>query len=157
MLPKKNTVVTPEKFDRLFENTAIIAEFATPEAEDEYVKRDSFLIHLIQEVTKTHFGSDEENRPHIMEDWWPNYTRYIDASLTQFRAAYLVDLYQLLADEYQDYRIQICVYGDSMEGSTYVGSMVLRSDSITVEKALNTLLQKETKKAEMATPRKLSD
>ena len=40
-----------------------------------------------------------------------------------------------------DYRIQICVYGDAMDGKTYIGSMALYADRVLIETRLYELLQ----------------
>jgi len=144
MLPSKPTVVTPKNFDQLFSDEALIAEFATAAEEEEYEKLDSFLIHLIQTVVTRHFGSGESNQPHVGEDWWPNHTRYIDTNTAQFKVGFLSDLHQLLTDDYENYRFQICVYEDMMEGASYVGSMALYSDRFVIEENLNKALNQQT-------------
>jgi hypothetical protein len=47
MLPENQQVVSPDQFDLLFGEQALIAEFANESEESEYERRDSFLIHLI--------------------------------------------------------------------------------------------------------------
>ena len=93
MLPSNTSVVTPKTFDQLFSEEAQIAEFATPAEAELYEKLDSLLIHLIRTVVTRHFGSEESKQPHIGEDWWPNYTRYLDTNTAQFQVDFLTDLH----------------------------------------------------------------
>jgi hypothetical protein len=140
MLPKARKVVSPKRFDELFKDEALIAEFASADDETAYERRDAFLIHLIRREAKRHFGANEEHQPFVGDDWWPNHTRYMDATPAHCTAAFLTALRSLLTDEYKDYRIQICVYGDVMEGKTYIGSMALYADRVLIEKRLHELL-----------------
>lgn len=48
MLPENQQVVSPDQFDLLFGEQALIAEFSNESEESEYERRDSFLIHLIR-------------------------------------------------------------------------------------------------------------
>ncbi|HEY5894764.1 MAG TPA: hypothetical protein VIT91_16200 [Chthoniobacterales bacterium] len=54
--------------------------------------------------------------------------------------AFLSALRALLADDYRDYRIQLCVYADQMDGKSYIGSMALSADSVLIEQKLHDLL-----------------
>lgn len=48
MLTENQQVVSPDQFDLLFGEQALIAEFANESEESEYQRRGSFLIHLIR-------------------------------------------------------------------------------------------------------------
>lgn len=137
-VPRK--VVIPEQFDQCFHEEALIAEFDSPEAEAEYERRDSFLIHLIRNEVRRHFGDEEKNQPFIGDDWWPDHTRHIEMEPVHCTAGFFSALRSLLTDDYQDYRIQICVYADNMDGGSFMGSMVLYADRDVVETRLNELL-----------------
>jgi hypothetical protein len=141
MLPKTRNVVSPEEFNKLFREEALIEEFASPEEEVAYEKRDSFLIHLIRREVERCFGTDEEQQPFVGDDWWPDHTRHIEATPSHCTAVFLNTLRGLLTDDYKDYRIQICVYGDAMDGKTYIGSMNLHADRVLIERKLYELLQ----------------
>lgn len=141
MLPETQRVVSPKEFDKRFKEEALIAEFSSDEEEEAYEERDSKLIRLMQKEVRQHFGRNEDEQPWINEDWWPNHTRYIDASPAHCTAPFLIALRGLLKDDYKDYRIQICVYEDPMEGTTYIGSMALYKDRVLIEKKLHSLLQ----------------
>ena len=141
MLPKLRNIVSPKEFDALFHEEAQIAEFTTPDAETAYVRRDSFLIHLIRKEVQTHFGPDEKHQLGVGDDWWPNHTRYLDATPAHCTTAFLASLLGLLTDDYINYRIQVCVYGDIMDGKSYIGSMALYTDRVLIEKKLYKLLQ----------------
>lgn len=137
MLPKIRIVVTPEKFDDLFNEDAQIAEFSSPAEEEAYERRDAFLIHLIKKLVAEQFGSDADRTPHIVEDWWPNHTRYLEMVPRQCSKPFLQSLHELLTDEFANYRVQICVYENMFKGSTYIGSMVIYADRIVIESALS--------------------
>lgn len=143
MLPKTRRVVSPKEFDKFFHEEVLIAEFASPEEEEEYEKRDSSLIRLIRKEIRQHFGRDVEKQPHVIDDWWPNHTRYIDAVPAHCTAPFLIALRRLLKDDYKDYRIQICVYDDPMTGTSYIGSMALYRDRVLIEKKLYKLFERE--------------
>ena len=141
MLPKTRKVVSPKKFDECFREEALIAELSSPREEAAYERRDSSLIRLIRKEVREHFGRNQKQQPHVGDDWWPDHTRYIEARPAHCTAAFLTALCQLLKDDYKDYRIQICVYEDTMEGTTYIGSMALYSNRVLIEKRLHKLLQ----------------
>lgn len=136
MLPRVQTVATGDEFDELFNADACIAFFSSPKDEEAYAIRDEFLIHLIRNLIVGHFGSDSDAGPHQNEDWWPNHTRYLEMVPSQCTLAFLSALHELLTVEFADYRIQICVYEDVMEGTTNIGSMVLYTARVVAEQKL---------------------
>ena len=142
MLPKTRRVVSPKEFDKIFQEEALIAEFSSTKEEEKYERRDSALIRLIQKEIRLHFGQKAEQQPYVNEDWWPNHTRYIDATPAHCTAAFLIALGRLLNNDYKDYRIQICVYEDLMDG-TYIGSMALYNDRVLIEKKLHALFERQ--------------
>ena len=139
MLPETRRVVSPEEFDKCFKKEAVIAKFVSKDEEDEYERRDSALIRLIRKEVRKHFGRNQKQQPDVGDDWWPNHTRYIEATPEHCTAAFLIALRQLLNDDYKDYRIQICVYADPMDGSSYIGSMALYKDRVLIEEKLHAL------------------
>lgn len=141
MHPKAYNVVSPEEFDKRFRKEARIAEFASPDEKEVYAKRDAFLVHLIRREMQQLFGTDEEQL-FIGDDWWPDHTRHIEAQPTYCTAAFFTALRSLLTDEYKSYRIRICVYGDLLEGKSYIGSMALYADRVLIETKLHELLQR---------------
>ena len=141
MLPKTQRVVSPKEFDKRFQDEALIAEFSSPQEEEAYERRDASLIRLIRKEIRQHFGRNAKRQPYVLDDWWPNHTRYIDVTPAHCTAAFLIALRRLLNNEYKDFRIQICVYEDMMDGKTYIGSMALHKDRVLIERKLHTLLQ----------------
>ena len=141
MLPTARKVVSPDKFNELFREEAHIAGLASPEEEVAYERRDSFLIHLIRREVQQHFGTDKEQQPFVGDDWWPDHTRHMEATPAHCTPAFLIALRSLLTDDYKDYRIQICVYEDAMDGKSYIGSMALYTDRVLIETRLYKLLQ----------------
>lgn len=139
MLPVQQ-VVSPEQFDRLFQEQAVIAEFATIDQEREYERRDSFLIHLIRREVERSFGSDCGDTVFVHDDWWPNHTRYIDMTRERCTPVFLLALRDLLCDEHREYRMQICVYDDLMDGDSYIGSVAIYADRLLIEERLHDLL-----------------
>ena len=140
MFPVPQQVVSPKQFDRLFRDEAIIATFASDEDEADYERRDSFLIHLIRRVVERHFGPASEHTPHVVDDWWPNHTRYLDLSRDHCTPGFLADLHALLSDEYHDWRIQVCVYEDHVEGESYIGSSAIYQNRVLIERKLHALI-----------------
>lgn len=59
-------------------------------------------------------------------------------------AEFLGSLRSLLTDEFCDYRIQLCVYADVMDGKSYIGSIVVYADHAVIEKKLYVFLKKKT-------------
>jgi len=141
LLPKTQKVVSPKKFDECFREEALIAKFSSPKEEAAYARRVSSLIRLIRKAAREHFGRNQEQQPYVLDDWWPDHTRHIEATPAHCTAAFLTALRQLLKDDYKDYRIQICVYEDPMKGTSYIGSMALYSHRVLIEKRLHKLLQ----------------
>ena len=143
MLPETQKVVSPKEFDKVFKEEALIAEFSSSEDEDNYERRDAALIRLIRKEIRQHFGRNVKRQPHVIDDWWPDHTRFIEATPAHCTPAFLIGLRQLLKDDYKDYRIQICVYEDSMDGTTYIGSMALYKDRVLIEKKLHALFERQ--------------
>ena len=141
MLPKTRKVVSPKQFDKSFRAEALIANFSSPKEEAAYERRDALLIRLIRKEIEQHFGRNKEQQPFVGDDWWPDHTRHMEVTPAHCTAAFLNGLRRLLSDAYKDYRIQICVYEDPMDGTTYIGSMALYSDRVLIEKRLHELLQ----------------
>src|SRR3954470_10680348 len=91
-------IVSPERFDELFRDQALIAEFPTEDAEAEYERRDSFLIHLIRREVVQHFGPESDHTPFVGDDWWPDHTRHMEVTPEHCTPAFLRALRALLAD-----------------------------------------------------------
>ncbi len=140
MLPKTRNVVSPAKFKSLFDQEVKIAEFTSVHEKSAYEKRDSFLIHLIKRSIAEHFEQGDDG-PYVLEDWWPDHTRYLELAPLHTTKRFLTSLHDLLTEEFAHWRIQLCVYEDSTLGDTYIGSMVLYADHILVETKLDKRLR----------------
>jgi hypothetical protein len=140
VFPVNTQIVSPEQFDKRFNDEANIADFASDQDESDYVERDSFLVYLIKREVQKHFGSDAADSVHILEDWWPNHTRYLDMTPLQCTPAFLIDVHTLLVGDFSDYRVQICVYGDILAGASIVGAMVMYTNRIVIEQRLYDVL-----------------
>ena len=115
MLPENQQLVSPERFDELFREQALIANFLTEDAEVEYERRDSALIKLIRREVTQHFGPESDDSPFVGDNWWPDHTRHLEITPQHCTPAFLNALRALLAGDYRDYRIQLCAYADHME------------------------------------------
>jgi hypothetical protein len=140
MLPENQQVVSPDQFDELFRKQALIAEFATESEESDYERRDSFLIHLIRAEAAKQFDPESDESPFVGDDWWPDHTRHLEVTPDHCTPEFLAGLRALLADDYRDYRIQLCVYADHSDGNSYIGSMALSADRVLIEQKLRDLL-----------------
>ena len=136
MLPENQQVVSPDRFDELFREQALIAEFPTEDVESEYERRDSFLIHLIRSEAANHFGSESDKSPFVGDDRWPDHTRHMDVAPDHCTPGFLKSLRTLPADDYRDYQIQLCVYADPADRRSYFGSMALSADRVLIEQKL---------------------
>lgn len=136
----KVTVVSPDEFDRLFREQALIADVSDKKSEVEYERRDSFLISLIRREVERHFGTDEDGTPFVGDDWWPDHTRHMELTPDHCSREFIGSLRSLLTGEFCDYRIQLCVYSDTMDGEKYIGSMALYAEHALIEKKLHALL-----------------
>jgi hypothetical protein len=136
--------VSPTEFDALFESEANIAEFSSKGEEIAYEKKTAFLTYLIRQRASEQFGPGDETC-FLIDDWWPNHSRYVELAVSRFTLPFLTALHDLLADEFAKWRIQICVYGDTLEatlhGSTLRGSMVIYADRIVIEARLRDLVE----------------
>ena len=140
MLPDNQQVVSPERFDDLLREQAKVAEFLTKEAEEEYLQHHAFLIHLVRREVAKHFGMESDCSPSVGDDCWPDHTSHISVTPRHCTQSFLTALRSLLTDDDRDYRIQLCVYGDIMDGKTYIGSMALWADRVLIERNLHELL-----------------
>ena len=129
-------------FDDLFRASTRVAKFSDDRAEAEYEKRDAELRKRIVAVADRLFEpSFSEKYLEIGWDWWPNHTRYLEASIESFSQDFLDGLRALLVDEYKDWRIQVVVYADPLDDQTMVGSVAIWADKLLIDRALYALLK----------------
>ena len=105
------------------------------------LREHAFLVHLIRKEVQQLFGTDEARQLFVGDDWWPNHTRYVHAIPAYCTAAFFAALRSLLTDEYRNYRVQISVWGDLLDGKSYIGSMALHAKRVLIERRLHELLQ----------------
>lgn len=129
-------IVHPDEFDNVFRREAIIADLRTKKDEELYEKKDRKLINRIKETVLTQFQSLNEDKIYILEDWWPDHTRHMEVSVSRCTSGFLSSLQALLAGDYSNYRIQLAVYHDISEGTSYIGSVVLYSNRRLIEQPL---------------------
>ncbi|WP_425614153.1 hypothetical protein NA78x_004014 [Anatilimnocola sp. NA78] len=129
-------------FDDLFKASARIAKFKGEQAEADYVRRDEELRKRIVAVAdRLYEPSYVEKHLEIGWDWWPDHTRHLEASIDSFSQAFLDELRALLIDVYKDWRIQVVVYADPLDGQTLVGSIAIWADRLLIDRALYALLK----------------
>ncbi len=143
ILPSNIQVVSPKQFDELFRQQALIAEFTSDDDEAAYERKDAFLIYLIRREAERFFGSGDDQAPYVGDDWWPDHTRHLELTRQHCTPEFFGAILALLVDDYKDYRVQCCVYGDYMNGDTYVGSMVLSTNHLLIEVKLHEVLQSQ--------------
>lgn len=141
MLSDRQIVVSEAEFEQLLSSDAVIAEFATPEEEEAYEKRDSFLIHLIQDVVRSHFGSGDDI-PLVLEDWWPDHTRFLALERRHCVRPFFDQLADLLDDDFPGYRILLRASDDvSAAGSQEIGACCIYSDRVVLTERLHELIR----------------
>jgi hypothetical protein len=128
---------TDAVFDQLFRAETLEAELPDAAAREEYVERDAVLTRSIIAVGKRLFDpAFAERHIYAGDNWWPNHTRYVDASIDACTQAYFDELRVLLTGDYERWRIQVVVSGDPLDGKTMVGSIAIEADRLLVDRAL---------------------
>jgi hypothetical protein len=128
-------------FDQLFRDSALVVELRDEAEKAEYVARDEELHNAIEAAGKRLFEPEFVARHlHVGDDWWPDHTLHVDASIDSFTQAYYDELRALLIGKFCDWRIQVVVYADPMDGKTMVGSIAIWADRVLIDRAFHALL-----------------
>jgi hypothetical protein len=132
---------TDAVFSDQFRKSTEIAKFANEAEKEAYAEKDARLRKLIIKVGERLFNPEfVEEHLFVIWDWWPNHTRYIEASVSGFTQNYFDELQLLLRDEYADWRIEVMVCGNINEGSTVIGSILIRSQQLLIDRAIYNFL-----------------
>lgn len=117
---------TSADFDALLMRSAMIAEFLTGADSERFSDKNDRLREAMERAAASHLGEAlAESDTHFNWDWWPDHTRPIEISERAFTFEMFESLRSLLEGEFDEWRIQAVVYGDIMNGHTFVGSVLL--------------------------------
>ena len=124
-------------FDKLLRKSALIAEFLTAGDSDRYSKKDARLRQLIEDTLGEILGPDGmEAHACVGYDWWPDHTRSLELDPESFRPPVFDALRALLVGEFDEWRIQAVIYRDHMDGTTLIGSVLIWSEKLIIDRAL---------------------
>jgi hypothetical protein len=124
-------------FEQLFRAESRVATFSDATAEVAYVAHDEKLTREIVAIGRRLFDpSFAERHFYACDDWWPNHTRYVDASIDSFTQAYFDELHALLTGDYRKWRIQAVVFGDPLDSQTMIGSIAVEAERVLIDRAL---------------------
>jgi hypothetical protein len=124
-------------FDALLMATAHIAKLEGDAAAEAHVAKLDRLRDQVVAVAGRLFEPAFSEK-HLYIDWnsWPDQTCHLDATIDSFSQAFFDELRALLVDEYQEWRMQVVVYGVPMSGQTMVGSIAIWPDRLLIDRAL---------------------
>jgi len=128
---------TDKDFDLLFIGSARIAKFITAADSERFSEKNLTLTEQMEAATSRIYGEKAANENTCVGyDWWPDHTRHIECDTQSFSQELFNSLHNLLAGEYCEWRIQVVVYQDLMNGHTMIGSVAIWSDKLLIDHKL---------------------
>jgi hypothetical protein len=120
-----------DAFEREADRRAVEVRFVSPEDERAYEACDWSLHSRIQAVfVDTGVTGTPASVVHVIEDWWPNKTKYLEVARHALNAQKLAALQATLAGEHGEWCINIQVYEDLSDATTWLGTVNLYADEI---------------------------
>lgn len=109
--------------------------------EDLYEKKNDELNDRIKKVCherlqRLGLENLDFNDLYVSDNWWPSQCRYMDVSTRVLSHEFLEQLRALLTGEYKNWRIQVRVYQNMMNGGSDLGGLIVCSDRILVPRAV---------------------
>lgn len=128
-------------FDALFKATARVAEVEGAAADAYVAKLDQLREQVVAVVDR--LFEPAFSKKHLYVDWnsWPDHTCQMDATIDSFSQEFFDELRGLLVSEYEDWRIQVVIYGDVSNGQTMVGAIAIWSDKLLIDRALYAVMK----------------
>ena len=135
--PLMVVVESREALDRLIEEAAVVVELESQAAKRAYEDSD-WRLHLqvcdVMGVANTPTRSDD--LVHVVEDWFPTRTKFIETDSTAFGPDQIEALRALLHGEFEHWRISVHIYrGLNSSKREHVGGVNIYS--------MRTLVQRE--------------
>lgn len=120
------------KYDKKYQ-----VEFISKDEEAAFEKTDANLILAIREVCARHIPTEQvTGNLFIIDEWDAQKTRYVDLSLGVLSGALIRELRSLLCGSYLDWRIRVVLFGDTMDGKSLIGGIMITSEAIFAERAV---------------------
>lgn len=139
-MPKIQDIVvanTDGDFDTLLRGSALLANFVTGADRDRFSAKSRRLRQNIEGVCQSILKpTGMIHHFHINYDWWPDHTRYVDLEAVAFDENLYDALHALLMDEFDEWRIQVVVYREFAQGESMIGSVLIWSDKLILDKRL---------------------
>jgi hypothetical protein len=126
-----------EDFSKLLQKSALIAKFLTGADSERFSQKNDRLRQHIENACHKILGTEGmEAHAYIGYDWWPDHTRHVELDAHSFQQPLFQAIHALLVDEFDEWRIQVVVYREIIDGTTMIGSVLIWSDKLIVDRAL---------------------
>ncbi len=123
-------------FDALFYESALVAAFLSASDYGRFSDKNRRLTHALEAIVSRLYPSDlAEDHIGVGYDWWPDHTRFVECDVHCFNQQFF-EARALLAGEYDEWRVQIMVYDDVMDGTTPIGAVVVWARQLLVDRKL---------------------
>lgn len=132
---KYQSIKRGQVFNDYFIESANIIDFQNDEEEDAYETRDSEFIEVIKNACSKTINIDQIEYVEHLEDWWPNHTRYVYLGSKYLNKQFLESLQNLIKSPYENYRIQVVIGEEKVEGEE-LGSLIIEKKKIIYEDSL---------------------
>ena len=128
---------TEADFDALFGETALIAVFMTAADYDQFSDKNMHLTDEMEAIVARLYQKPfADEHIGVGYDWWPDHTRHLECDVHCFNQDLFDAVGALLANEYDEWRIQVVVYEDVMDGNTMIGSVAIWSNKFLIHRRL---------------------
>ncbi len=120
-----------DEFEREAEVRVAEVSFDNPEAERIYERNDWSLHSKIEAVfVEAGLIGIPSSAVHMVEDWWPNKTKSVEAAFHVLSAPLLTRLQSTLHGEHHQWCINVQIYADLSDSATWMGVVNLYVDEI---------------------------
>jgi hypothetical protein len=114
-----------EELDRRIEESAVTIDFSSKAEEKAYEESDWRLHMKICDVCGVRASpTRDDGLVHLVEDWYPTRTKFVEADASVFGQAQVSALRSLLAGEHEEWRINVQIYrGLNAEKPEHLGGL----------------------------------
>ncbi len=134
---------TWEQFDRLIEKATTVVEFESEAAEHACEAADWRLhLQICDVMGVVHGPTRSDNLVHVVEDWFPTRTKYVEADASAFGPDQVDGLRALLRGEFADWQINVQIYlGFDRDPPAHVGGVHIARTRTLVQRAALSYVQ----------------
>lgn len=129
-------------FDKLFEESTRAVVLDGEAAEVEYVRKHDRLRKAVSLAARRLFDDAfVQANVFLSDNWWPNQTCYVEASLDSISQDFFHALRATLGDDFAGWRIQLVIHSDLDDGKTMIGSIAVWREELLIDRALYAILR----------------